>query len=156
MTGTPSTSAKICGQSRLRDPPPESTASLNIGTGLADRLDMLAMTEGNAFEQGPHKVTLGVPAGNAVETGARMAVLLGAIKIGMIKRIVRRRRHCRGHARKHASKGETPSGVVAFEELPHQPFEIGGRGGAVFHRHVAVTIEGRRHEDRPIEIRDRR
>ena len=124
---------------------------LEPDAGGAQHLDMAAVLEGNALEQGTQHVPFVMPAGEAVEAGAEIRPLPRAVEEGVEERVV----GGGGDGRDAAAaggEGVAPP-LAALDQLPHVPFEIGGRGGARFDRHHPPGIEGGDHEDARVDDR---
>ena len=95
VTGTPSPSAKICGQCAERAPPPDSAARPKADARLRQHLDVAAVLEHHALEQRAQHVPLVVPAGQAEEAAALVRAQPTAIEERVEERIVMRRRGAR-------------------------------------------------------------
>src|SRR5690606_12526660 len=116
-------------------------------------IDMAAVLEGNAFEEGADEMRLAVPAGDAGEAGAHLGTPPRAVEIRVGEWIV---------AGGHDVRDETVAGperirvlTAARYQLPHIPFEIGSGGRTRFDRHQPAFAEGRDHEDVTIDDRAR-
>ena len=90
VTGTPSPSAKICGQCAERAPPPDSAACAKGDAGLRQHLDVAAVLEHHALEQRAQHVPFAMPAGEAEEAAALVRAQPTAIEERMEERVVMR------------------------------------------------------------------
>ena len=141
VIGMPRTSANICGQDGAAGAAAGERRTVEADAGATQHIDVAAVLEGHALEEGPQEMPLAVPAGDAVEAGAHEGALAGAVEERMEIGVVGGRGDGGDLAVARAER--VVSVAAALDELADVPLEVGGGGGARLDRHEPIRGEAR-------------